>query len=772
MKKVGIMTWFRYINYGTALQATALYKIVKQLGYQPFMIDYTPKGKTVEQKNVTAKYVAEKCIKKVRNHNMESVAADVEKRFHYYIHETFAISEPCKTYPELEELSEKCNAVICGSDQIWSPLCFDPNYFLPFVDSKKKIAYAPSIGSSVISNKFTADKMTTLISEFNFLSVREQKGADIIKQLTGLKAKVVVDPTLLIDVEEWKASACTTSVETQMPEHYILGYFLGDNERYYSYMKRMSEELKLPAYIIPINTKQTKKTKPVPFTVGPAEFVSLIMNASFVCTDSFHGIAFSCNFNTPFVAFERFKNGSTQEQNSRIHNLLDSLNLQWRLREPGDMKHDVALLNANFEVANEHLKKLRAQSKEYLQDTLKKATSGGTCAPKKAIPYQITSLCCGCGTCATVCPKSAITITKNDDGFEHYKIDNNLCTQCGLCKTVCPFVHITAQPIQDAKLLYSAKSKENSILKKSSSGGIAYVLTESLGHTGYNVCGVQYNAQKKQAEHIIAKPQDSLQWHKFQGSKYIQSVSAQAIKEIVSLPEEKNLFFGTPCQVAGLDKVLRKKHCRENFLLVDLICHGVPSQLVWNKYLEQTASAYHLGEHPNVQFRDKVNGDWRRRRLLLTDSTGTHSYMKSEKRDDFYALFRRGYCYMESCFECPYREKSAADIRIGDYWGSRFESDKTGVSMVIANTKAGLLAINELNEEEKIELHPQELAEFWTVQYPQNASRPVFREELIERLKNPNISLHDLRTHYCKMADCQEAFEDFKQRVKKILHKG
>src|SRR5699024_2285823 len=128
-------------------------------------------------------------------------------------------------------------------------------------------------------------------------------------------------------------------------------------------------------------------------------------------------------------------------------------------------------------------------------------------------------------------------------------------------------------------------------------------------------------------------------------------------------------------------------------------------------------------------------------------------YKKEENKDDFYAFFRRGLCYMESCSDCPYRERSAADLRIGDYWGDRFAYDKQGVSMVISNTTNGDDLINTIEFKKTCDVSPHNLTEYWSVQFPYNQTRPLIREQLITELKNDNIALHTLRKKYCAYYD-------------------
>ena len=236
------------------------------------------------------------------------------------------------------------------------------------------------------------------------------------------------------------------------------------------------------------------------------------------------------------------------------------------------------------------------------------------------------------------------------------------------------------------------------------------------------------------------------------------------MKQLIEISKVRKVaFFGTPCQVAAVDKVLSKMNLRDNAVLVDLICHGVPSYLLWDKYLKDIDKKHRTGAHPIVLFRSKESG-WRR--LMLKVYSEKRVYKKEEHTDDFYAFFRRGLCYMESCSDCPYRERSAADLRIGDFWGDRFAHDKQGVSMVIANTLCGDGFIKTLNT---CETTRQNLREYWSVQFPYNPPRPLVREQLIMDLKDDNTDLHMLRKRYCTYYDRKERIYTVAYRIKKIM---
>lgn len=739
MKKVAIMTWYHYPNFGTALQVTASSYIIKKLGYTPEVINYIPHGKVVNiKKNKLTTYI--KKINSKFNRKQHSEILD-EKRiqiFQEFIKKNITLTNECKIDTDFFNLNEKYDAFICGSDQIWAPSLFNSKYFLEFVhEQKKMIAYAPSIGLSEIKDKYVKNRMKECIDRFENLSIREEQGKALIKNICNKEAEVVLDPTLLLVSNEWD----TMSINFDYEKPYILCYFLGYNKETWEHVKKLSKKLNIDIKVIPVFKEDLNRGFDIAKGVGPGEFLSLVKNASFVCTDSFHGTAFSINYEIPFYVYERFSNKDTNSQNSRIYNVLKLANLEERLIK------DKSTLNQNplkctFEETRKRIEVQREKSINYLRKSLEKSTT----SIETINEYMITNTCCGCGVCSEVCNHGAINFKRNMNGFFEASVDTDKCRKCGLCKKVCPYNGEKSDILDKNKSnLFMAQSEQNDTLKVSSSGGIAHEISKELCDNGYDIIGCKYDKESKEAIHDIVLAGNIDNLNVFQGSKYIQSNSKKVLGDIVN-ESEKAIVFGTPCQVAGIDKLLRLKNKRDKFILVDLICHGVPTQNLWNKYLKEGSIKYGYGVNPEANFRDKPKG-WRKMHISIRGNGKTFTCI--DKKDLFYRFFLLGHCYMPACYECAYRTASAADIRLGDYWGPRYKKVKDGVSMVIAMNKKGEETLIELKKKNKIELQKMDCNEYWTVQYPQNPIKPVFYNELIEELKDESIELRQIANKYC-----------------------
>ena len=763
------MTWYTYRNYGTALQASALYHTIRELGYDPDMIRYLPRGYREEPKMTDFRFWLDKIKNKLSVWNNRPYhSQDRDMLFRDYLLDHITETQYCASLPELKELNEIYDAFVCGSDQIWSLQGFEDPYFLPFVsDPNKKIAYAPSMGQTGFLREEKKLRFLELIRDFRHLSVREEQGAKLIRELTGKEVKVALDPTLLMNSRQWDAFIRKNTPHlTSKP--YILCYFLGDSQRYMAYVRKLSVRMDMPYYVIPIAIKEARDDHAIPFAVGPEEFVSLIRDAAFVCTDSFHGTAFSINYNIPFCVFQRFRENDSKSQNSRIIHLLHKTGLESRLVK--DCRcHDVArMVQCDYSEANRRLARMRTESIAFLKNALEEATGDH---PSNLYKTDCVGAdyCCGCGACAAVCPVSAIQMEVSDEGFWRCRVDHNCCIHCGRCAAVCPMENISAGRLKESPGLYCAQSKSDAVLAGSSSGGIGFELADYFHRLGYLVCGAAYHSDINRTEHILIHTHETEQLKRLQGSKYIQSRTDAVMKQLWNdSGNDPILFFGTPCQTAAFDKLLRLKKIRDRGILVDLICHGVPSINLWDRQIEQMNRISGIGEHPAVSFRSRADSG--KLRMLRAEGNGK-IYLSSERKDDFYGFFRRGLCHMDTCYSCPYRERSGADLRIGDYWG--IDSGWKGLvpSMVIANTEKGQQIIRILRDQNKCTVAERPISEYWRVQHPYNVSPPLVRDQLILDLQQKQIPLSVLRQTYCRYYDLQEQIQRWKARAKKLLKK-
>ena len=421
---------------------------------------------------------------------------------------------------------------------------------------------------------------------------------------------------------------------------------------------------------------------------------------------------FALNFEKKFCALKRFNNQSNS-QNSRIFNILKKFNLEDRIYD-----NNCYLNQIDFAKVNKTLTKERNNSIAYLKKSL-------NISNKQVDNKTICSNCTGCGMCASVCPKKCITIDIDEDGFFKYKIDTNKCIKCGLCKKICAQNQNNSKLINNNNKLYSAMAKNKKILNKSSSGGIAYELAKQALQLNYAVVGCTYNYNNNRAEHIIIRKENELQM--LSGSKYLQSFTQNAFKEISKI--KQGVIIGTPCQIASIDNYLRITEKRNNFILIDLICHGVPSYLLWDKLIKELNIKIQ-----DVQFRNKK---YKHKKVLTINS-------KKINNKKFYNYYDSGLIFNECCYDCNYREACSSDIRIGDFWG---KNSKNGISKVLINTKSGYNLFNQIID--NIDCTEENIINYYKNQQKKNVILPIERYYLINELKNKSNTLSKLSSKYC-----------------------
>lgn len=373
--KVYTQTWYRGNNYGSVLQAYALPEVIRSLGYECEVLAYAPTK--LEQWRLKILYhgvratieykINERAMKHAKNGDHEVI--DNLQVFDEFRKNYMHITVPCSDAASIYRICSEKAIFICGSDQIWNPYNFNPAYFLNFVkDSKRKIAYAPSFGVEVLPN-YSKKAIAKEVSTFAAVSVREKRGAELIKDLTGKEVKVAVDPTMLLSVDSWSSLLAERKVE----KPYLFCYFLSRNDAYFEAAKEIAQMYNLELKVLPMVAADFAKEETIKEPIGPREWLGLVKNASFVLTDSFHCTLFAIRFHRQFYVLQRFADGDKRGQNSRIKTLLNMTELNDRLLVPNTPVKYGMVTQQKYNIADEKMKGEIDASLQWLRESLHNA---------------------------------------------------------------------------------------------------------------------------------------------------------------------------------------------------------------------------------------------------------------------------------------------------------------------------------------------------------------------------------------------------------------
>jgi coenzyme F420-reducing hydrogenase beta subunit len=337
--------------------------------------------------------------------------------------------------------------------------------------------------------------------------------------------------------------------------------------------------------------------------------------------------------------------------------------------------------------------------------------------------------------CEVACPHKAVRVSMNSDGFYQPFINEAKCIDCGICTKVCYKYLEKKNPFENAfkeKQIYGAWSKDVETVNQSSSGGVGYELSKYCFEKGYKVCGVTLDAPNNRCKHIIANSNNDLD--EIRTSKYLQSYTVEAFSQFKK--GEKYLVIGCPCQIYGLRQWLHLKTWEDNFILVDFFCHGTPSFNLWKKYKLYIEANFKIQkELEQVNFRAKYRESrWHKNAISIRDISGNKYIKHKAFADDlFFRFFLNNSCLNEACYQCKLRlDLCSADIRIADFWGKKYSSNDTGVSLVVINTEKGKQIFDKIRSNLMIEkCNFADLKDSQSVRFfPVHRKREVILKEL------------------------------------------
>lgn len=745
--KIGIMTYYAVHNFGAALQAFALQQNIKRLGADAELIRFFDKhnessGTSKRGNKLTLllknkqlrsnlifhfpRYIR---VKRYTKPNSLGFASFSREHLHSSI-------EPYYDLEDLKSANSRYCGFVAGSDMVWTPIGQNLEaYFLQFAEQSKRLSYAPSMTGCHTYCKEDATKITEYLNGMSMLSCREKEGVDYVKQTTGRDATLVVDPTLLFSKEDWRKELGITSQKPSKP--YILCYnFGGLPRKIEKEVYRIAHENNMDVRYVPLSNKESDAELGLghrgPY--GPREFVELFLNASFCVTNTFHGFLFSLISENPFVVVHREKGNAWKANETRISNLMDILGLTDRFIDI-DAQIDKHYLSLDYTKINEIVSSKRKASLDYLKQVVGTASLNQV-REDTTKPSNVRDLtnkqCAGCGLCAAVCSFNAITYEEDAEGFLTPKVNKEKCKECGKCAKNCPSIYPLLKNFPIKTKLCLSKDK---LVENSASGGvfitIARYYIEQLKGVVYGVVMdadfTCHHAEATTVEELLP----------MQNSKYVQSIVGDCYaKARQRLEEGRNvLFTGTPCQIAALKSYLNKEY--ENLLTLDIVCHGVPNQHFWKKYIKEESNDKKITAYT---FRTRSN-----RKIGKTTLEATVSYDNMQKQRPFalsayYGPFIRNESYRMSCYYCQYAtQKRVSDITMGDCDSEKNYPDfypYESKSIVLLNTDQGVSLWTRIQD--RFESTSLDYEKEYIVNIPLNhpSTRPSRRDCIYQDLYN------------------------------------
>lgn len=681
--KAGIITFASAHNYGAVYQVYAMQEFLKSLGIDAHVINYRPKEidnvykiyKIKSSKNMIKK-ILKKSKKIILVNTLERWKVKKYKNFENFINNTLNTTKEFKTLSEINNAYLDYDVLIAGSDQIWNTKItkkFNPVYFLEFGKPEAvRIAYAASLGSEIVEDD-DKELFKRYLKNFDYISIREENSKKAIEELTDKDVAVVLDPTLLVDKSVYDNLKVKSKYHNKK---YIYVHFIGVDERLIKVAEAMSKKLNLP--IVHNYKKGTFSNElKARIAVSPAEMLDVIDSAQYIVSNSFHFTVLPIIYSKNFITIPH----ATRPQ--RMQDLLKKLNLSDHLVEDVKDIKNLEKLKINYKDVHNKIVHEREKSICFLKESLK----NGKIKPKNYFESKDKYDCYGCGLCASICPKKAITMVEDEEGFVYPRIDETKCIKCGLCEKQCIY-HNNKTNNNFKEEVYAIQNIDEETLKKSTSGGVFIELAKAiLNKKGY-VVGVRYN-ENMEPIYDITNNKEVVKL--FMGSKYVAPLNNDIYEKVKEKLDNNNyvLFVGSPCKIAALRKFLKKEY--DKLYIVNIICHGTPSPKIFKNYIKYLERKYNK-KIKDFKFRYKENG-WNKSyiKVIFQDES---EKIELASYNNFNRNFLDNMILRPSCYNCEFASNiNISDLTIGDYWKiEKFIpelANNKGTSLIKLNTSKG-----------------------------------------------------------------------------------
>lgn len=691
--KIGILTHYNVNNQGAQLQMYALTEYLCSCGHEVVILTYNKNFDFIPEEgkknNVSLRSIP---------YYLKNYLFDKGIGLTWYNAKKYIVLDKFRNriYQYQSYRTENLDVVIIGSDEVFSiDVGINPMMYGHNLRCKNIIAYAPAFGRTTIplmQEEGCYHIIQSGLTNITYLSARDEHTQIMIKELTGRDVSIVCDPVFLMNFDE------KVTPVRKIKKSYLLVY------AYDAHMKDPLEYEAIKKYakkrgLITVSVGTYHKWCDMNIVCNALEWVEYFKYAECIVTDTFHGYVTALRTNKPVALFVRKAINSSKLQSLMKQTATEDRQF-YEFTE--DALNQVFERRMDYDNITKTMNRMAQSGKDYLEKAFIEINKFQN-ADANVNEALRETYCSGCSACISICPVKAIQLILNKAGFYEAVVDEEKCVHCGRCKKICSrFGHVIGMSMYEAEH-YAMQSSNPSTVKSCSSGGIAYELSKMALSEGKHVVGCIYDSVLEKARHVCVDEQRNLE--KLKGSKYLQSDNSKIFSEIIEKTtnnkNETYMVFGTPCQIAGLARVSEDCGVRKQLLLVEIFCHGVPSYHVWDIQLDKIKKILE-GNPQNINFRYKKD-DWHS--YCIRAEKGKKVWYGIREREEFWHVFFENVLLNDACIVCKERkENSLADIRLGDYWGDRFEKYSDGVSAVFAMTEEGKQAINKLIEKKNVKI--------------------------------------------------------------------
>ena len=790
--RIGILTFHKSINYGAYMQCLALsYEVAKRFPSSSVeVVNYSSlkmeKNYKVKFNRSMLKHPLEYPYRKAR------IKVFASAQNYLPLSDCYIIEDSCENV--FQYIREHYDVIIVGSDAVfnWIKRGFPNPYLLDMGAEENnpiRLSYAASafgMGMEHVTDE-RREIFGNSLSHFKFIGVRDDYTKTLVKYCCNEATPVFTcDPTAFLDLD-YVYSLLGQTKET-FKEYFFKKYHLNPNKRLICIMgtsrtlvKRLKQEYGKTHTIVAVYSATGAEDKYL-YNIPPLEWALLFGLCDITLTNFFHGTLLSIRNGTPVISIEHTSFGA--EYKGKMQDVQERMcmddcffslsrakadNWQAVIDKVDELLSDETIrdtiecnrmcLCSSCEpffdklgkiLGEENIRKFSQDKASIIRNQVEVLRNPSTLATDR-------SACTGCRLCEKVCPQGAISFS-TENGFMSYSVDKDKCVGCTLCNKVCPVAK--EQTKKDPISVWALRDKDNESLLCSSSGGAFGLIARNFIFNGGVVSGVAYTNDIK-ATHKIAHTLDDVK--DFHGSKYVQADMANIYFDIEEELKsgKKVLASGTPCQIAAIKSYFGDKY--PNLYTLDLICHGVQSQTIFEEYIKEL-EAENGKKIVDFKFRDKTNG-WKKSNVKIVYKDNTFDIMTRAECEYFnYFNYLR-----PSCYHCHFRGfNNKSDITIGDYWGieslsDEFNDDK-GVSIALVHTSKGTEMLSQLSNAEIIESNLEHALKTHA-KLKKSIPVPPHRDKFFSTLEN--CGYRKARKYYLNATRLYRTKVWFKRKMKK-----